>query len=75
MGNPGNTGELTFHCSSHPHFAHYFLIKTDYPILPAKFPFYPRIRVNGILIREIWDAYLVVSFVNVTWSYIFRIVI
>ena len=22
-GNPGNMGELTFRCSSHPHFAHY----------------------------------------------------
>ena len=38
---------------------HYFLINTDYPVLPAKFPFYPHIRVSGILIREIWDAFLV----------------
>ena len=74
-GNPGNMGELTFRCLSHPHFAHWgnsllridqthqhttghgivllltllFLINTDYPVLAAKFPFYPYIWVK-------WDC-------------------
>ena len=36
---------------------------------------YRKVGLLGILILEIWDAYLVVSFANVMWSYIFRIVI
>ena len=53
--------------------AAYTLIIASYTlIIAAKFHF---TRLNRILIREIWDAYLVVSFANVTWSYIFRIVI
>ena len=53
----------------------FFFINTDYPVLSAKLLLYPHIRVNGILIRGIWDACLIVSFAYVTWSYIFGIVI
>ena len=73
-------GELTFLCSSQQGIVLFFVdilffINTDYPVLPAKLPFYPHI------IRVKWDfepgnmGCIVVAFANVTWSYIFIIVI